>query len=146
MKKTKREFYNEIMAIEGVSTEIVDFCKAEIALLDKKNSNRKPTKVQEANEAFKTTILEVLAGTTAETAMTASEIRKADTTLVEAGEVQKISALLKQLVDVGLVVKAVDGKKSVFYLPSTDVEDEEEDAVEDEEEDAVQALDGEITY
>ena len=138
MKKTKREFYNEIMAIEGISTEIVDFCKAEIALLDKKNANRKPTKAQEANEAFKTTILEVLAGTTAETAMTASEIRKADTTLVEAGEVQKISALLKQLVDAGLVVKAVNGKKSAFYLPSTDVEDEGED-------DAVQALDGELS-
>lgn len=140
MKKTKREFYNEIMAIEGVSTEIVDFCKAEIALLDKKNANRKPTKAQEANEVFKATILEVLAGTTAETAMTASEVRKANATLVEAGEVQKISALLKQLVDAELVVKAVDGKKSVFYLPSTDVEGE------DEEEDAVQALDGEITY
>ena len=135
MKKTKREFYNEIMAIEGVSTEIVDFCKAEIALLDKKNANRKPTKAQEANEQYKATILAVLAGTTEDSAMTVSEIRKADTTLVEAGEVQKISALVKQLVDSGAVVKNTNGKKSVFYLASSEVEDED---------DAVQALDREL--
>ena len=138
MKKTKREFYNEIMAIEGASEEIKDFCKAEIALLDKKNANRKPSKVQEANEGYKTTILEVLKGTNAETAMTVSEIRKANEELTAAGEVQKISALVKQLVDAGLVIKAPNGKKSTFYIAPTEEDDEENDGV--------QALDGEITY
>lgn len=131
MKKTKREFYNEIMAIEGVSDEIKDFCKAEIALLDKKNTNRKPTKVQEANEVLKTVILEVLADTTEDTAMSASEIRKANTALADAGEVQKISALLKQLVDSGAVKKTANGKKSAFYLADT--------------EDSVQALPRELS-
>lgn len=114
-KKTKRMFYNEIMAVEGISEEIKDFCKAEIALLDKKNANRKPTKVQEQNEVYKAEILEVLKASGS--ALTASEIRKASTMLTDAGEVQKISALVKQLIDSGEVVKTTDGKKSVFSLP-----------------------------
>jgi len=115
MKKTKREFYNEIMAVEGISEEIVDFCKAEIALLDKKNANRKPSKEQQANEVFKAEIIEVLKAS--DSALTASEIRKSSVMLTEAGEVQKVSALLKQLVDNGEVVKTSDGKKSVFSTP-----------------------------
>ena len=123
MKKTKREFYNEIMAVEGISDEIKDFCKAEIALLDKKNANRKPTKAQEQNEVYKAEILEVLKAT--DSALTVSEIRKASDMLTNAGEVQKISALVKQLVDSGVVVKQVEGKKSVFSIPV--IEDVAED-------------------
>jgi SpoU rRNA methylase family enzyme len=119
MKKTKREFYNEIMTVEGISEEIKDFCKAEIALLDKKNANRKPSKEQQANEGYKAEILEVLKASGS--ALTASEIRKASDMLTDAGEVQKVSALLKQLVDSGEVVKTTEGKKSVFSIP---VEDE----------------------
>ena len=131
MKKTKREFYNEIMAIEGVSDEIKDFCKAEIALLDKKNANRKPTKAQEQNEVYKAEIIEVLKASGS--ALTASEIRKASDMLTNAGEVQKISALVKQLVDAEVVVKTVDGKKSVFSLPVEEAEDAETAESEDAE-------------
>ena len=121
MKKTKRDFYNEIMAVEGISEEIKDFCKAEIALLDKKNANRKPSKEQQANEGYKTEIIRVLKANGS--ALTASEIRKASDMLTDAGEVQKVSALLKQLVDSGEVIKTPDGKKSVFSIPVIEDED-----------------------
>jgi len=134
MKKTKREYYNDILAIEGISEDIKAFVKGEIALLDKKNTNRKPTKAQTENEKFKAEILSILADTSAETAMTASEIRKASTVLTEAGEVQKTSALLAQLVKAGEIHKDTNGKKTVFYA-----------IVADDADDAVQALEGEIT-
>jgi len=121
MKKTKRDYYNEILAIEGLSDELKTFVKGEVALLDKKNTNRKPTKAQTENEKYKTEILSVLRD--AESALTASEIRKSSEVLTSAGEVQKVSALLVQLVKTGEVVKNVDGRKSTFTLPTVETAD-----------------------
>lgn len=117
-KKTKRDFYNEIIAMENASEELKAFAKNEIALLDKKNANRKPSAEQKANEAFKDDILEVLAKNPG--GMTASDIRKEIPALAEAGEVQKTSSLLKQLVDAKLVRKDTSGKKTLFFLDNGD--------------------------
>jgi len=128
MKKTKREYYNEILAIEGLSDDLKKFVNAEIALLDKKNSNRKPTKAQEANEGYKAQILAILAN--AENPLTASEIHK----LVKYDEdvqVQKTSALLAQLAKNGEVVKTTDKKKSVFSLPVVEPDEDEVESDED---------------
>lgn len=121
MKKTKRDYYNEILAIEGLSDELKTFVKGEVALLDKKNTNRKPTKVQTENEKYKAEILSVLHNS--DSALTASEIRKSSEILTSAGEVQKVSALLVQLVKTGEVVKTVDGRKSTFTIPAVETAD-----------------------
>ena len=121
MKKTKREYFKEILAIEGISDEIKTFVNAEIDLLYKKNSYRKPSKEQEANVAYKAQIVEILAN--AGTPLTASEIHKS---MSYAGDnqVQKTSALLAQLVNRGEVVKDTDKRKSVFSL--AEVESDED--------------------
>lgn len=92
-------------------TEVAEKVNAMIASLEKKASNKKPTKNQEANEALKATILEVL---TAE-GVTVSEIMKkiGDPDLSN----QKISALLRQMVEDKVVVKTADKKRSLFSLP-----------------------------
>jgi len=92
--------------------EMVEFVKARQDAQAKRNENRKPSKVQVANEGLKVKMLEILAE--ADAPMTATEILGAD---VEAfGTVQKVSALLKALVDAKKVVKTVDKRKTYFAL------------------------------
>lgn len=58
---TKREMFNLIAKINADNKEIVDFCKHELELLDKKTSGtRKPTKNQKENEGYKVAILNYL--------------------------------------------------------------------------------------
>lgn len=83
------------------------------ASFEKKSENRKPTKVQEANEELKTVVIEVLTGE--ENALTVSEILKKSDKFADVSN-QKMSALLKQLVDCGKVVKTVDKKKALFKV------------------------------
>ena len=77
----------------------------------KKSASKKPTATQEANEALKEVVLSVL---TTEGA-TVSEILKKDEAFADISN-QKMSALLKQLVDAGKVVKTIDKKKALFSL------------------------------
>lgn len=114
-KITKRETINAMLAEEVIaSNEVyVNFLNHELELLDKKSANRKPTKNQEANVALKADIKAVLDGV--EGGMVATDIVKA---LDADVTVQKISALLSQMVKAGEVVKTIDKRKSVFSLPS----------------------------
>ena len=98
---TNREFLTAV--INGtVSTNEIDFAKAEIAKLDARNDKRRNTlsKEQEANVERKALIVEVLNGKS----MLASEI--AAVTFLST---QRVSALCKQLVDEGKV-KVADVK------------------------------------
>lgn len=74
----------------------------------KSTGERKPTKVQKENEGIKAQMREVLADSEG---MTATAVGKA----VDIS-VQKASALLKQMVDSGEVVKAKDGKATIFTV------------------------------
>ena len=59
-KITKRDRYNELLAIEAVNTnpDLVAFIENELNLLAKKNSaDKKPTATQVANEEIKNAIL-----------------------------------------------------------------------------------------
>ncbi len=110
-KMTKREVVNAMLAEEAiVANEVyVNFLNHELELLDKKSSNRKPTKNQEANASLKENIVNVISEVNAP--MSATDIAKAvDIT------VQKASALLKQMVDSGVVVKTVDKRKAFFSV------------------------------
>jgi predicted Rossmann fold nucleotide-binding protein DprA/Smf involved in DNA uptake len=77
----------------------------------KKSDNRKPTAQQKENEGFKENILDVL---TSE-GKTVSEIIAMSDDLSGLTN-QRVSALLRQLVLAGKVVKTKEGKKSLFTI------------------------------
>lgn len=129
-KKTQREYFNEIMAIvkDAGRDDLVEFVKGRVALLDKKSANRKQTKTQKANEDIKDIIFDVLAENGG--AMTVTEIL-ASGKFEESFSNQKISALLKQMVDAEVVDKVVDKKVSRFKIATaTDVDVEVEEVAE----------------
>ena len=111
-KITKKEMFMMIKAQVKDNAEMVAFIDHEIELLDKKASNKKATKTQEANVGIKSTILTVLKGAKP---MTVTEMQGASAELGELSN-QKVSALVRQLVKSGEVVKTVDKKVSRFSL------------------------------
>ncbi len=121
-KITKREVIGMMMNEEVVKANptYVAYLENELALLDKKARNKKATKTQEENVGIKATILEVLA-----------TIGRGTVTDIQNGNVelsalsnQKVSALVRQLVESGKVVKTVEKKKSIFSLAESEVEGE----------------------
>ena len=59
---TQREFYAQVIAIEGISEELKTYAEGRIEALDKANANRssKPTKKQTENEPIKEKIVAYL--------------------------------------------------------------------------------------
>lgn len=110
-KMTKKEMFNQILTHLTDAAEI-DFVKHEIALLEKKAGTKsgKPTATQVANEGVKAAIVEFME---ADVAYTIAEITAGVPELAEASN-QKVSALMKQLVDAGAVVKAYEKRKAFF--------------------------------
>ena len=115
-KITKKEMFNMIKEVEGVreNPTMVAFIDHELELLDRKASGKKPTKTQEENKVLKEEVLAVLSDVGA----TVSEIQNKSDSLSGLSN-QKVSALLKQLVDEGLVAKTIEKKKSYFSLVPT---------------------------
>lgn len=111
-KITKKEMFTMIKAQVKDNAEMVAFIDHEIELLDKKASNKKATKTQEANVGIKSTILAVLEGGKS---MTVTEMQGSSAELGELSN-QKVSALVRQLVEAGEVVKTIDKKVSRFSL------------------------------
>ena len=111
-KITKKEMFTMIKAQVKDNAEMVAFIDHEIELLDKKASNKKATKTQEANVGIKSTILAVLEGGKS---MTVTEMQGASAELGELSN-QKVSALVRQLVEADKVVKTIDKKVSRFSL------------------------------
>ena len=111
-KITKKEMFTMIKAQVKDNAEMVAFIDHEIELLDRKASNKKATKTQEANIGIKSTILAVLEGGKS---MTVTEMQGASAELGELSN-QKVSALVRQLVEAGKVVKTIDKKVSRFSL------------------------------
>lgn len=112
-KMTKRDYFNAIKAIDEVAAnaDMVAFIDHEIELLDKKASNKKATKTQAENVGIKAEILSVL---TSEGA-TVTDIQSKSEMLGGLSN-QRVSALLRQLVESGEVVKTIDKKKSYFSV------------------------------
>lgn len=106
---TKREMFAAIRKRVLDNAEMVEFIDHEIELLSHKRSSAKPTKTQRENETIKEQIMSILS----EDGMTATEIMNA---LEGEFKVQKISALLRQLVLEGKAVKDIVGKVSYFTL------------------------------
>lgn len=109
----KKDYLGElkILAEDAGREDLVDFCEKEIEKLANRKTSQ--TKNQKENEGIKETILEVLAGL--EEPVTITDLLKADERVAEYSN-QKISALVKQLVDAGKIEKIVDKKKSYFKI------------------------------
>ena len=121
-KITKREVIGMMMNEEVVKANptYVAYLENELALLDKKAQNKKATKTQEQNEGIKATILKVLATIGSGTV---TDIQNGNEELSALSN-QKVSALVRQLVESGEVVKTTDKKKSIFSLAESEVEGE----------------------
>ena len=121
-KITKREVIGMMMKEEVVKANptYVAYLENELALLDKKAQNKKATKTQEQNVGIKATILEVLATIGSGTV---TDIQNGNEELSALSN-QKVSALVRQLVESGDVVKTTDKKKSIFSLAENEVEGE----------------------
>ena len=121
-KITKREVIKMMMNEEVVKANptYVAYLENELALLDKKAQNKKATKTQEQNVGIKATILKVLATIGSGTV---TDIQNGNEELSALSN-QKVSALVRQLVESGDVVKTTDKKKSIFSLAESEVEGE----------------------
>ena len=115
-KVTKKEMFGRIIEIvEGANVQdvetIVEFLNHEIELVSKKRNGQ--TKVQKANEGLIEVIYNAIAE--AEKPVTVTEIYE----MVKSDEItspQKVSALVKKLVDAERVVRTEEKKKAYFSV------------------------------
>lgn len=127
-KMTNAKAVNYVLEnVADLPAEVREKLVAIKASFERKSVNRKPTKTQVANEGLKDVILEVLENYAKP--VTVTEIL-ASGKFEQTTSNQKISSLLKQLVDAQLVVKTVDKKTSLFSIAVKEVEEVEEEVAE----------------
>ena len=120
-KMTKKDYFNELKNIPAVAENeaLMNFIDHEIDLLNRKNTSstgeKKMTATQKENESIKEAIMETLKGS--ETGMTITEIMKACPICKEKEmSNQRVSSLVRQLKDDGVITKTEDKRKSYFSL------------------------------
>ena len=106
---TKKEYFEILRGIVEGNDELVAFIDHEVELLSKKSNVR--TKAQIENDAIVEDIFNYLAEIGRPVTVT-ELIAEAHLEFTN----QKVSALLKKLVDAGRVVKVADKKKSYFSV------------------------------
>ena len=116
-KMTKRDYFNILRKSYPVTAEnyndVIAFIDHEIELLERKNSaEKKPTATQKANADLKTAILESMVK---DRNYTITEMIKEFPALSELTN-QKVSAMVRQLVEANLIEKIEDKRKSYFRL------------------------------
>ena len=111
-KITKIEVLREMAQNEVIKANpnFANYVAHEIELLEKKSANRKSTKTQTENVGIKTEILKALEGSTG---MTVSQIMPL---LNGSYTNQKISSLLRQLVEEGKVRRYTEKRVAYFAL------------------------------
>lgn len=112
-KITKRMVLEHLIDTYANDKMVVEYATHEIELLDNKKASSVKTKVQVENESIKNVIVETL--TNLEKFVTITELQDANEDLAKLSN-QKISALLKQLVDTEIVKKQIDKKKAYFGI------------------------------
>lgn len=114
-KITKRDRYNELLAIEAVKNnpDLVAFINNELNLLAKKNSSdKKSTATQLANEELKTAILAYMKP---DEKYTVTDFIKSVPECTDKSN-QKISAMMVQLISENKVQKIIEKRVSYFAL------------------------------
>ena len=112
-KMTKKDYFNELKGLvvgNEREVELTEFLDRQIELLSRKTSVK--TKTQKENEVLVEKVYEALA--TVENPVTVTELQAVE----GMGDFsnQKLSALLKKLVDAGRITKTTDKKKSYFSV------------------------------
>lgn len=112
-KMTKKDYFGVLkgLAEEAGNEAAVAFCEKEIERLANKKVAQ--TKTQKENEGLVEVIYEALAEVGAP--VTITDLQKANEGLAEYSN-QKISALMKKLVEAKRVTKVIDKKKSYFSI------------------------------
>lgn len=112
-KMTKKEMFEMIKGVCVDNSEIVKFCNHELDLLNKKSSKSTLTKTQVENEKIKTEIVNIL--TEIARPVTITELQELNENMAKYSN-QKLSALLKALVNENKVVRTEDKKKAYFSV------------------------------
>jgi hypothetical protein len=117
-KMTKRDYFNALLTIDAVKSNpaLVEFVEHELELLAKKNASGsgKMTATQVANEGIKAEILECMANEP-NRMFTISEMQKSFDCCAEMSN-QRVSALVRQLVNDGKVERIEDKRKAYFKI------------------------------
>ena len=114
-KMTKKDKFNALLSLAEVKSNptLVEFIEHELDLLDKKNSaEKKPTAQQVANDSIKAAIIvNMVEGK----GYTITDLIK---NIPECADLtnQRVSALIRQLIDEGKVVRTEDKRKAYFSL------------------------------
>ena len=106
-KMTKVEMFKAIMDKYELSNAEIEFIEHEIELIEKKNANRKPTKVQVENEDIKGAILDYMSDSKV---YSVTDIQKA----LGIDSNQKVSALIRQLRDAGKIERTLIKGRAYF--------------------------------
>lgn len=112
-KMTRVQMYELIKERCVEDTRIVEFCDHQIELLSNKKSSSKETKTQVENKGIMENIVSILKGIAKP--VTITELQGANEEMAQYSN-QKLSALLKKLVESGSVEKIIDKKKSYFSV------------------------------
>lgn len=115
---TKKEMFALIATLNATNSAIVEFCNHEIELLDNKKSNgnkKANEKVAKETEIVHTALVSVGRAVTASELIAETDLSALEN---ESGVVstQKVSAMLKKLVESGKVEKFTDKKKTYFKV------------------------------
>ena len=118
-KMTKKHYFNALLNIKEVGTNenLVAFIEHELELLEKKsnsakNGEKKPTAKQAENEKIKEVIISYMEENTL---YSISDLQK---NIAECAELsnQKMSALLRLLIEDEIVERVIDKRKTYFKL------------------------------
>ena len=110
-KMTKKEMFNEIRKVVVDNAEMVAFIDHELELLDRKKSSTSLSQTQKDNLELVETIYNELVEIAQP--ITITDLQNKSEKLKDYSN-QKLSALLKKLVDSNRVAKTTDKKKSYF--------------------------------
>ena len=120
-KMTKREMFEQIKANYSLTQAEIDFIDHELELLAKKNSGeKKPTATQTANVGIKSAIL---AGMEVGKKYTITDLMKSIPEIADLSN-QRVSALVRQLIDSG-EVERTEEKRKAYFSKVADLEDVE---------------------
>ena len=117
-KMTKAQKFALLKSIPAVAENamLVEFIDHEVELLTKKNSTeKKPTAKQTANEGIKAEVLKFM-GEDPTRLFTVTELTKEVPNLPEDMSVNRMTALLRQLKNAGLVERTEDKRKALFRI------------------------------
>ena len=110
-KMTKAQMFKQIMDTYPLTDAEKEFVQHELELLAKKNSaEKKPTAQQVANDGIKSAIIESMENGVA---YTITDIIKSVPACAELTN-QRVSALMRQLVESGAVIRTEDKRKAYF--------------------------------